>query len=296
VSRVEGRADRIVGEAAPRRPGASQRALRRFLRRPPALLATAFLGCLGLTAALAPRVSPYSPEAIDLSNMSAPPSLVHWLGTDENGRDVLTRILHGARISLAVALVSMLIAVTLGTVLGSVAGYFGGWVDRVVSQLVDGMLAIPLFFLWLMTLTSLGPSPATIVLVLGATGWMQVARVVRSEVLRVRELEYTQAARALGAPEAVVLARHVLPQAVPSVVVGAALATAFAILSESALSYLGIGIQPPAPSWGNMLSTAQQSVWEAPWLPVFPGLFILATVLAFNALGDALRDAVDPTA
>ncbi len=272
------------------------RALRRFLRRPPAVVAVAFLAGLGLAAALAPRLSPYPPEAIDLVNMSAAPSAAHWLGTDENGRDVLSRVLHGARVSLAVALLSMAIAVALGTALGGVAAYFGGWPDRLISQLVDGMLAIPLFFLWLLTLTSLGPSPGTIVLILGVTGWMQVARVVRSEVLRVRELDYAQAARALGAHDALILARHVLPQAVPSVVVGASLATAFAILSESALSYLGIGIQPPAPSWGNMLSSAQQFVWEAPWLPVFPGICILVTVLAFNALGDALRDALDPTA
>jgi peptide/nickel transport system permease protein len=274
----------------------TRRALRRFARRPPAVVAGAFLVTLGVAAAFAPRLSPYPPDAIDLVNISAPPSRAHWLGTDENGRDVLTRILYGARVSLAVAAAAMAIAVALGTVLGGVAGYVGGWTDRLVSQLVDSMLGIPLFFLWLMTLTALGPTLTTIVAVLGATGWMQVARVVRSEVLRVRELEYTQAAVALGAPERVILWRHVLPQTVPSIVVGASLATAFAILSESALSYLGIGIQPPAASWGNMLSSAQQFVWEAPWLPVFPGLFILATVLAFNALGDSLRDALDPTA
>lgn len=274
----------------------ARRALRRFLRRPPAAAAAAFLVALGLAAVLAPRLSPYPPETIDLASMSAPPSGAHWLGTDENGRDVLSRILHGGRVSLTVALLSMAIAVALGTLLGGVAGYRGGWTDRLVSQLVDGMLAIPLFFLWLLVLTSLGPSPLTIVLVLGTTGWMPVARVVRSEVLRVRELDYAQAARALGVSEAGILGRHVLPQALPSLTVGASLATAFAILSESALSYLGLGVQPPAPSWGNMLSSAQQFVWEAPWLPVFPGLVILATVLAFNTLGDALRDAFDPTA
>jgi peptide/nickel transport system permease protein len=207
---------------------------------------------------------------------------------------VLSRLLHGARVSLAVGGLAMAVAVGVGTLLGAVAGHFGGWVDRGVGQLVDGLLAVPLFFLWLLALTSLGPTPASLVLVIGLTGWMPVARVVRSEVLRARELEHAHAARALGARETAVLFRHVLPQAGPAVVVAASVAAAVSILGESALSYLGLGVQPPAPSWGGMLATAQHAVWEAPWLPVFPGLAILLTVLACNVVADALRDALDP--
>ena len=275
-------------------PSPVGRGLQRVVANRPALVAVAFLVALGITSGLAATLSPYAPEAIDLARTNVPPSAGHWLGTDESGRDVLSRILWGARVSLAVALASMVIAVATGTLLGGAAGYFGGWVDRVVSQAVDGLSAVPLFFLWLLALTSLGPTPVTIVLLIGLTGWMQVARVVRSDVLRLRELAYVEAARALGVPDRLILLRHILPQAAPSIVAGASLATAFAILSEAALSYLGIGIQPPAPSWGNMLSAAQQFIWEAPWLATFPGLFILLTVLAFNSLADALRDAFDP--
>jgi peptide/nickel transport system permease protein len=207
---------------------------------------------------------------------------------------VLSRTLAGARVSCAVALASMAIAVAVGTLLGGVGGYFGGWPDRLVAQAVDGLQAVPLFFLWLLALTSLGSTVENVVLVIAATSWMVVARVVRSEVLRVREMDYVQAARALGVPDARILLRHVLPQVVPSIVVGASLSTAFALLSEAALSYLGVGIQPPRPSWGNMLTSAQQLVWDAPWVAIFPGAAILVTVLAFNAIADALRDAFDP--
>src|SRR5690606_5567255 len=169
-----------------------------------------------------------------------------------------------------------------------------GWVERVVVQLTDGMMAVPLFFLWLIVLSSIGSSLINIVLVIGLTSWMQTARVVRAEVLRVRYAEFVEAAYALGIPSHRILLRHILPQVIPVSVVAATLATAFAILSESALSYLGIGVQPPYPSWGSMLNKAQQYIWEAPGLAIYPGILILTTVLAFNMSGDALRDALDP--
>lgn len=280
---------------APARPPASsaRRALRRFLRHRLGVAGLSFLVLATVAVALAPWVAPHDPERIDLAHTQEGPSAAHPLGTDENGRDVLSRLLFGGRVTLAVGVASMVVAILLGTALGAVGGYYGGVVDRLVTQFVDGMLAIPLFFLWLLILTSVGPRPLTIVITIGATGWMSVARVVRAEVMRLRELEFVQAARALGASPGRVLIRHVLPQVVPSVLVGASLATAFSILSESALSFLGIGIQPPAASWGNMLGTAQQYVWETPELAVFPGVMILLTVLSFNALGAALQSAFD---
>ncbi len=245
-------------------------------------------------AAAASLVTPYSPDRIVLGQELRQPSTQHWLGTDQNGRDEFARILYGARISLAIGIVAVLVSVSLGTLIGAVAGAFGGVVDALPMRLTDAMLAIPLFFLLLTALAALGSTVVNIVLVIGLSSWMTTARVVRSEVLRAVNLEYVTAARALGAGSRRVIARHLLPQALPSMLVASTLGVGQAILAESALSYLGVGVQPPTASWGNMLSHAQNYIFAAPLLALWPGIAILLTVLAFNFIGDAVRDTLSP--
>jgi len=271
-----------------------RRAARRFVRHPKGLAAMAALTVIVLTVALGPLIYAGDPTRIDLANTMAGSSPAHPLGTDENGRDVLARLLVGGRVSILVGLAAMSISIGLGILFGASAGYFGGWVDRVVVQLVDGCMAVPLFFLWLIVLSTWRPTPLTIVLVIGCTSWMATARVVRSEILKARELEFVEAARSLGASRLRILIRHCLPQATSSIIVSATLAAAFAILSESALSFLGIGIQPPVPSWGNMLTGAQEFLFVRPALAIYPGLAIVALVLSLNLIGDALRDVLSP--
>ncbi len=267
---------------------------RRFRRNRMAVAALAYLMVVHLVALLAPYLAPHPPNAINLFNQLASPSRAHILGTDENGRDVLSRIVFGARASLAVALAAMLMAITVGTSLGAVSGFYGGWVDAVIMRFADGMLTIPTFFLALLILAVFGSGIANVVLAIGLTGWMVVARLVRAEVLRTLPQEFVLASRAIGATNRRILARHILPQAVPTIIVAATLGVAFAVLTESALSYLGLGVQLPTATWGNMLTAAQHYVWTRPRLAVYPGAAILLTVLAYNALGDALRDTLDP--
>lgn len=283
-------------EQAQERPRRSWWALarRRFLRNRVAILAVLYLAAMYLVAALAPVIAPYDPNEGDILYIHARPSREHLLGTDENGRDVLSRLIHGARISMSVGLIAMVISIAIGSLIGGISGYAGRVVDSVLMRVTDGMMAIPYFFLVLIVVAVFGSSFRNIVLVIGVTSWMVVARIVRSEVLRTRELDFVLAARALGASSARILFRHILPHAVPSIIVAATLGVANAILLESALSYLGLGIQPPQASWGNMLSNSQAYLWENPLLPLYPGLLILLTVLAYNFLGDALRDALDP--
>ncbi|GBD17016.1 Glutathione transport system permease protein GsiD [bacterium HR26] len=269
-------------------------ARRRFLRNRVAILAALYLVAMYLVALLAPVVAPYDPNEGDILYIHARPSREHLLGTDENGRDVLSRLIYGARISMSVGLIAMVISIAIGSLIGGVSGYAGRVVDSVLMRVTDGMMAIPYFFLVLIVVAVFGSSFRNIVLVIGVTSWMVVARIVRSEVLRTRELDFVLAARALGASSTRILLRHILPHAVPSIIVAATLGVANAILLESALSYLGLGIQPPQASWGNMLSNSQAYLWENPLLPLYPGLLILLTVLAYNFLGDALRDALDP--
>lgn len=271
-----------------------RRALKRFLRHGKGMFALALLLAIILVVSLGPIFYDVDPTRIDLINTMAPPSAEHPLGTDENGRDVLARLLEGGRVSLLVGLAAMAVSVALGVLLGATAGYLGGWLDRILIQVIDGIMAIPLFFLWLIFLTSVPPTPLSIVLVVGCTSWMPTARVVRSEVLKTRELEFVEAARSLGATHMRILIRHCLPQATSSIIVSATLAAAFAIISESALSFLGIGIQPPRPSWGNMLTGAQEYLFAAPALAIYPGLAIVLLVLSFTLLGDALRDVLNP--
>jgi peptide/nickel transport system permease protein len=292
--------DAIAGAPAPgqARPGRGRLAVfwGRFRRNRLAVAALGFLAVIHLVALAAHALAPHDPEALDLLNQFAGPSRANPLGTDESGRDVLSRLLVGSRASLAVGLLAMLCSVTAGGVVGSLAGFYGGATDGVLMRLTDGMLIIPTFFLALLVLAVFGSSFVNVVLVIGATGWMVVGRVVRAEVLRILPQEFVAAARALGASDARILLRHVVPQTTASLVVAATLGVAYAILTESALSYLGLGVQPPTPTWGNMLSGAQQYVWSRPSLAVAPGVLIVLCVLGYNIVGDALRDALDPRA
>ncbi len=271
-----------------------RRAVRRFVRNRLAVAGLLYLVIVTAAVVLAPLLTPYPPDRIELGARLAPASASHPLGTDESGRDVLSRLLYGGRITLAVGLTSMAVAMVVGTLLGALAGFLGGAVDALTMRFTDGMLSIPLFFLLLTVLAVFGPQIPLLVVAIGLVSWMPTARVVRSEVLRCLNLEFVMAARALGASEARILGRHVLPQAVPSMIVASSLNVAQVILTESSLSYLGLGVQPPTPSWGNMLSGAQNFIWSAPTLALWPGLLILLTVLSFNAVGDGLRDALDP--
>jgi peptide/nickel transport system permease protein len=249
---------------------------------------------LFILSLLAPWLTPYHPDAIDAYRVLMPPSLDHWLGTDELGRDVLTRLLFGARISLKVGFVAVGIAVATGTAIGLVAGYYGGWLDSLLMRLVDIMLCFPTFFLILAVIAMLEPSIWYIMIVIGLTGWMGVARLVRAEVLSLREREFVMAARGLGASDLRIIVRHILPNALSPVLVSATLGVAGAILTESALSFLGIGVQPPTPSWGNILTSGKDYIEFAWWLSLFPGLAILVTVLSYNLIGEGIRDALDP--
>ncbi|HPX62015.1 MAG TPA: ABC transporter permease [Deltaproteobacteria bacterium] len=242
----------------------------------------------------APLLSPYDPNAINAWQVLSPPSWQHWFGTDELGRDVFSRVLFGAQISLKVGFVAVGIAVTIGTVVGLVSGFYSGIVDTLLMRLVDIMLCFPAFFLILAVITFLEPSIWYIMLVIGLTGWMGVARLVRAETLSIREMEYVMAARCIGCSDLRIMFRHILPNAVSPVLVSATLGVAGAILTESALSFLGIGVQPPTPSWGNILTSGKDYIEFAWWLSLFPGLSILVTVLAYNLLGEGIRDALDP--
>jgi peptide/nickel transport system permease protein len=249
---------------------------------------------LFLLSFFAPLITPYDPSTIDAYHVLLPPSSVHWMGTDELGRDVFTRVVYGARISLKVGFVAVGIAISIGTLVGLLAGYYGGWVDSILMRFVDIMLCFPAFFLILAVIALLEPSIWYIMLIIGITGWMGVARLVRAEVLSVKERDFITAARSIGASNVRIIFRHILPNAAAPVLVAATLGVAGAILTESALSFLGIGVQPPTPSWGNILTSGKDYLEFAWWLSLFPGLAILVTVLAYNLLGEGIRDALDP--
>lgn len=242
----------------------------------------------------APFITPYAPDAIDAWHVLLPPSADHWFGTDELGRDVLTRVVFGARISLLVGFVAVGIAVLIGTVIGLFAGFYGGWIDSILMRLVDIMLCFPTFFLILAVIAMLEPSIWYIMVIIGLTGWMGVARLVRAEVLSLKNRDFILAARVLGASDLSIIFRHVLPNALSPVLVSATLGVAGAILTESALSFLGIGVQPPTPSWGNILTSGKDYIEFAWWLSLFPGVAILVTVLSYNLVGEGIRDALDP--
>ena len=251
-----------------------------------------------VAAIAAPLIARHDPTAIDLTNQLQGPSGSHWMGTDIQGRDVWARLVYGARISLSVGLVSQGIALGLGLVLGLIAGYYGRWVDELVMRLADVTLAFPTLLLLIALVAALQPSLAVVFLTIGLVGWAGMARLVRGQVLVVRELEYVQAMRALGARNPRIIARHVLPAVIAPVLIAATLGVAAAIMAEAALSFLGLGVQPPTPSWGAMIADGRDlsQLRGAPWTSLFPGLAIGMTVLGFNLLGDALRDALDPRA
>ena len=267
---------------------------RKFIANRFAVAGAAIVASLFIVSFLAPFITPYSPDDLDAYHVLLPPSTGHWLGTDELGRDVLTRIIYGSRISLKVGFVAVGIAAFIGTISGLIAGYFGGWIDQLLMRLVDIMLCFPTFFLILAVIAMLEPSIWYIMIVIGLTGWMGVARLVRAEVLSLRERDFILAARAIGASNSRIIFRHILPNALSPVMVAATLGVAGAILTESALSFLGIGVQPPTPSWGNMLTAGKDYLEFAWWLSLFPGVAILVTVIAYNLVGEGLRDALDP--
>lgn len=249
---------------------------------------------LFLIAIFAGILSPYDPSNIDRKHILEPPSRAHPLGTDDLGRDVLSRMIYGSRISLSVGFVAVGIATIIGMIFGAVSGYYGGWTERIIMRFIDIMLAIPTFFLILAVIAFVGPSIWNIMIVIGLTSWMGVARLVRAEFLSLKEREFVLAARALGAGDVRIIFKHIMVNSMAPVFVSAVLGVAAAILVESALSFLGIGIQPPIPSWGNILTLGKDNIEIAWWLSVFPGLAILITVLSYNLVGEGLRDALDP--
>ena len=259
------------------------------------MLGLALLAALTVVTLLTPILAPFDPDALNLATgRLLAPSAAHWMGTDALGRDLLSRVLYGARISLTIGFLAVLIAITLGTTIGAVAGYAGGWIDAILMRIVDLFLSFPRIVLLITVVAVLEPSIALIVVVLGLTGWMGVSRLVRGQVLSVREREYVQAAHALGYGPGRVLGRHILPNVLTPVIVAATLGIGNAILAEAALSYLGLGVQPPTASWGNIIQSGGDRIIDAWWITTFPGLAIVLTVMSFNLVGDGLRDALDP--
>jgi peptide/nickel transport system permease protein len=266
----------------------------RFSKNRLAVAGSAIVVLLFVVSLLAPWIAPFDPTAIDLKNILQPPSEKHWFGTDQLGRDVMSRMIWGSQISLKVGFVSTGIAILIGAILGSVAGYYGRWVDGVIMRFVDIMLCFPTFFLILAVIAFLEPSIWNIMIIIGVTGWMGITRLVRADFISLKERDFVQAARVIGASDARIIFIHVLPNCMASVLVAATLGVAGAILTESALSFLGIGVQPPTPSWGNILTAGKDNIDIAWWLSLYPGLAILVTVLGYNMLGEGIRDSLDP--
>lgn len=268
--------------------------LKRFKRNKLAIVGGIIVMCLFFVAFSAPLISPYNPDEIDRKEILEPPTIKHPLGTDDLGRDLLSRMIWGSRISLSVGFVAVGIASLTGMFLGALSGYYGGWTDRIIMRFIDIMLSIPTFFLILAVIAFVGPSIWNIMIVIGITSWMGVARLVRAEFLSIKEREYVLAAKAMGASDIKIIFRHILVNSLAPVLVSAVLGVASAVLVESALSFLGLGVQPPTPSWGNILTLGKDNIEIAWWLSVFPGLAILFTVLGYNLLGEGIRDSIDP--
>lgn len=267
---------------------------KRFSRNKLSVLGTITILLLIMVAALAPFLAPYDPTSIDVHHVLSPPNLKHPLGTDELGRDLLSRIIWGSRISLKVGFVAVGISVLIGIVIGALAGFYGGLIDAILMRFVDIMLAFPTFFLILAVISILEQNIFTIMVVIGITSWMDVARLVRAEFLSLKEKDFVSAARAVGASDKRLIFNHILPNALSPVFVAATFGVAGAILIESGLSFLGLGVQPPDPSWGNILTAGKDNIEVAWWLSFFPGFAILITVLSYNLVGEGLRDALDP--
>lgn len=264
------------------------------LSNPLALVGFVIILGILVVAILAPFIAPYDPNAIDVKAILLEPSALHYMGTDGLGRDVFSRMLYGARISLLVGIVAVGIATAIGVVLGALAGYYRGWVDVVIMRTVDVMLSIPTFFLILAVIAFLTPSIWNIMIVIGLTSWMGVTRLVRAEFLSLREREFVMASQTLGAKDRRLIFKHLLPNSLTPIIVSSVLGVASAVLIESGLSFLGLGVQAPQASWGNILTDGKEYIQFAWWLSLFPGLAILITVLGYNLLGEGLRDALDP--
>ena len=286
-------ADGTAGEAAPIQSPA-RRAFRRLVRRKGALVGGAVVLLFVVVAIFAPWISPYDPTATDWLAVRKAPSAAHLFGTDEIGRDVLARVIHGARASLMAGVVSVVIALSLGVPIGLVSGYVGGWLDGLLMRLTDAMLACPFLILAIAMAAFLGPSLTNAMIAIGVSATPIFVRLTRGQVQSVKVEDFVEAARAVGNPHRRIAFRNILPNVVPPLMVQATLTTAAAIIAEASLSFLGLGQQPPAPSWGSMLNVAKNFLTQAPWMAIWPGLSIFLVVLSFNLLGDGLRDALDP--
>jgi peptide/nickel transport system permease protein len=269
--------------------------IERFRQHRPAVVAVVVLASLALLSAAAPIVSPYDPTKVTLSLINEPPSLAHPFGTDALGRDLATRILYGGRVSLMVGLLAIAVAVTIGVLVGTLAGFYGGKIDGILMRFVDMMYSYPrIFLLILVGVFFRGMSLPVIVSVLGLLSWMTTSRQMRAQFLSLKQREFVEAARCIGVRDRRIIVRHILPNALAPIIIAATLGVAGAIIAESTLSFLGLGIQPPTPSWGNMLKDAPTDMNIAPWVAIFPGLFIFLAVVSINFIGDGLRDALDP--
>jgi peptide/nickel transport system permease protein len=279
---------------APRRGLFSGNAMRRMGRNPRAVIGGFVLAVIIVAAVFADQISPYPPNVQNLRNRLQPPSAEHWLGTDQFGRDILSRIIHGGRISLQVGFIAVGIALAIGGLMGVLAAYYGGWLDSVFMGIVDVLLALPAFLLALAIVATLGPSLTNVMIAVGVANIPSFARITRSAALTVRELDYVSAAHAAGSSDLRIMFKHIIPNSLSPVIVQVTLSLAGAILAAAGLSFLGLGAQPPTPEWGSMLNAARPFIREAHWAVTFPGLAIVVTVLALNLVGDALRDALDP--
>ena len=248
-----------------------------------------------MVAILAPVLIPRE-LAIDPSPLKIlqRPSMTHWLGTDEVGRDIFARLIYASRISLSIGFLAVAVAIVVGTTLGALSGYFGGWIDTVLMRVTDAILSIPALFFLIVLSVTLGPSVRTMIIVIGLLSWMELARIIRANVLSLKRREFVEAAQTIGARSPQIIRRHILPNTLAPIVVAATLGVGNALLTEASVSYLGLGVQPPEPSWGNMLYNAQSYFFNAPWITLYPGFMILITVLCINFIGDGLRDALDP--
>lgn len=273
-------------------PGA--RAWRRLIKRKGAVIGLVIIAVFILLAIFAPLLAPHDPVQQSWTTIRKPPSLQHWFGTDESGRDLFSRVIFGARASLLAGVVSILIALGLGVPLGLLAGYGGRWTDALISRITDAMLACPFLILAIALAAFLGPSLQNAMIAIGLTVAPIFVRLTRGQVLAVKVEDYVEAARAVGNPPTRIAYKHILPNILPALIVQATISVATAIIAEASLSFLGLGQQPPAPSWGSMLNTAQRFLTNAPWMAIWPGLAIFLIVLSFNMLGDGLRDALDP--
>jgi peptide/nickel transport system permease protein len=271
-----------------------RRALRRLKRRKGAVVGLVVIALFVILAVFAPLIAPYDPAAQSWTSVRKPPTWAHWFGTDDVGRDVLARIIFGARASLLAGVISVAIALSVGVPVGLAAGYVGGWFDALIGRITDAMLAVPFLILAIALAAFLGPSLTNAMIAIGVTTTPIFVRLTRGQVMAVKVEDYVEAARAIGNPRWRIALFHILPNILPALLVQATLSIAAAIIAEAALSFLGLGQQPPAPSWGSMLNSAQRFLTNAPWMAVWPGIAIFITVLSFNLVGDGLRDALDP--